>query len=109
MPDQPFSQPEPPDTVTEVIAALQADGYRSGFDIRGGKLWCDNCGEPHETAVAVIERVERFEGQSDPDDEAIVFAMVCPRCGGRGTLVAGYGPTADPESLDVVAQLIDRR
>jgi hypothetical protein len=109
MPDQPFSQPEPPDTVTEVIAALQAAGYRSGFDIRAGKLWCDNCGEPHETAAAVIERVERFEGQSDPDDEAIVFAMVCPRCGGRGTLVAGYGPTADPESLDVVALLIDRR
>ena len=109
MADEPFSRPEPLDTVTEVIAALQADGYRSGFDIRDGKLWCDNCGEPHETTLAVIERVERFEGPSDPDDEAIVFAMVCPKCKGRGTLVAGYGPTADPESLDVVAELIDRR
>ena len=53
-------------------------------------------------------RVYRFEGPSDPDEEAVVFALRCPVCGAGGTLVSGYGPSADPELTDHLVMLDER-
>ena len=46
----------------------------------------------------------RFEGQSDPDDEVILFALSEP--GGRkGVYSAQYGPSMPPEDAAVIAKL----
>jgi hypothetical protein len=57
---------------------------------------------------AIVDRVYRFEGQSDPGDEAIVFGLRCGNCGARGSLASGYGPSADPEVLDRLSYLAER-
>jgi len=44
--------------------------------------------------------VYRFEGPSDPDEEAVVYALRCPRCGAQGALVSTYGAGADPALAD---------
>lgn len=97
--DQP---PVAPDTVTEALKILAADDYTGAFDVRGGRVRCHACGDLHEANGAVVERIYRFEGMSDPDDEEIVFGLRCPVCGARGTLVSAYGPNADPEELDAL-------
>jgi hypothetical protein len=45
---------------------------------------------------------------SDPDDEEIVFGLLCPACGARGTLVSAFGPLADPEELAAL-RILGRR
>ena len=46
----------------------------------------------------------RFEGQSDPDDEVILFALSEP--GGRkGVYSAQYGPSMPSEDAAVIAKL----
>ncbi len=57
---------------------------------------------------AEVERVYRFEGPSDPDEEAVVYALRCPICHGGGTLVSGFGPGADPELADRLVMLDGR-
>ena len=98
-----------PDTVSEAVAVLEAEGYAADLYARPEGIRCGACGRDHNPAAAEIHRIFRFEGTSDPGDEAIVVGLVCPACGSRGVLVAAYGPTADPEVADVVAQLEDRR
>ena len=98
-----------PDTVTEAVALLRQQGFTTDLYARAEGVHCGACGHDHNPAVAEIHTVHRFEGASDPDDEAIVVGLVCPACGTRGVLVAAYGPTADPDVADVVAQLEDRR
>jgi hypothetical protein len=56
----------------------------------------------------LVERVYRFEGPSDPADEAIVLGVCCPKCGARGIIVSAFGPDADPEVLGAVAMLASR-
>jgi hypothetical protein len=104
-----LDRPAPPTTVTEAVAQLEADGY--GEDLRwgeGGRLACHSCGASHATDIVEVDRVLRFEGPSDPADEAIVLALRCPACGARGALVSAFGPDADPELAEAFAYLASR-
>jgi hypothetical protein len=88
-----------PDTVTDAIRLLHEDGYTEDFNLARGSLDCGACDAAHGPAVGIIERQYRFEGPSNPDDEAVVFGVHCPSCGAKGVLVSAYGPAADPEDL----------
>ena len=59
--------------------------------------------------LAQVDHVYRYEGPSDPDEEAIVLALSCPVCGAKGTLVSGYGPATDPDDIDLIVALDDDR
>jgi hypothetical protein len=99
--------PAAPDTVTEALAILEAEGYTHSFVVRDGVVRCSVCGADHEATSAIVERIYRFEGASDPDYEDIVFGLRCPACDARGTLVSAFGPNADPEELDALRILGD--
>jgi hypothetical protein len=97
------SRTDPP-TVVEEIAALRDRGYDADYGVTSdGRLRCLN-GHIHPS-VAVIESTARFEGSSNPDDQAIVFGIRCATCDLRGVLVAAYGPTASAEEAAVVTAL----
>jgi hypothetical protein len=97
-----------PDTVTEALRLLADEGYTESFDVDKGVARCHGCGDVHEPEGAVVERIFRFEGMSDPDDEEIVFGLRCPACGARGTLVSAFGPLADPDELAAL-RILGRR
>jgi hypothetical protein len=56
----------------------------------------------------VIREHRRFEGASDPDDMAIVYAIEAED-GTRGTLVDGYGVYADPAVSAFLSKVPTRR
>jgi hypothetical protein len=92
--------------VVEEINALRACGYTGDFSVtRDGHLQCNPYGHTHRSEDGVIESTARFEGASNPDDQAIVFGLRCGTCGVRGILVAAYGPTATGEEAAVVTAL----
>jgi hypothetical protein len=97
--------PDAPDTVTEAVATLEAAGYTSPFQQTGGALVCIACGAPHPLESGVVDRFYRFEGPSDPGDEAIVLAVRCGTCGAQGTLVSAFGPDADPDAFEHLARI----
>lgn len=86
-----------PTTVTEAVAGLRALGYVAEFELVGGRFEIDSGELTCAVDAAVVDRLYRFEGPSDPGDEMIVFALVDPASGTRGTLAAAFGPFADPE------------
>jgi hypothetical protein len=93
-------------SVVEEIAALRTRGYTADFSVTSdGQLRCDACGRPHRPSGAAIETTARFEGASNPDDQAVVFGLRCDGCGRRGVLVAAYGPAASAEEAAVVTSL----
>lgn len=94
-----------PETVTEALALLADDGYTEDFNLHAGAAHCPRCGSAHDLANSVVERQHRFEGNSDPGDEAIVLGLRCPACGARGVIVSAYGPDADPELLTQLGRL----
>jgi len=97
-------------TVVEEINSLRQRGYTADFRVTNdGQLRCDPCGHSVEPKDAVIESTARFEGASNPDDQAIVFGLHCETCGLRGVLVAAYGPTATAQEATVLTTLTAQR
>lgn len=70
-------------------------------------IHCNACSEKHAVQQLVIGQIFRFEGPTDPGDEAIVLGVSCPTCGAKGIVVSAYGPDADPELLALVRNLND--
>jgi hypothetical protein len=99
---------EAPDTVTEALDVLRADGYTADFELIGGELRSDPARPACAVADAVLERRYRFEGNSDPGDEMVVFGLHDPITGVRGTLASAFGPAADPALADHLSELTAR-
>lgn len=95
-----------PPSVVEELLTLRARGYVVDFSVSPqGQLRCHDCDCTFAPSSAVIESTARFEGASNPDDQAVVFGLRCDECGGRGVLVAAYGPTATAEEAAVLTEL----
>jgi hypothetical protein len=99
---------EAPSTVSEAVTVLASEGYGEDLHLDGGQLACTACGTSHPTNIVEVDRVLRFEGPSDPGDEAIVLALRCPACGTKGSLVSAFGPDADPELAEAFVYLSSR-
>lgn len=94
-----------PISVLEAVTLLEAEGFGAPFRITDGGLRCGACATEHVADTADVVGVYRFEGPSDPDEQAIVYALRCPVCGSGGTLVSAYGPGADPAIADRLVML----
>jgi predicted metal-dependent HD superfamily phosphohydrolase len=97
-----------PDTVVDALARLRELGYTAEAEVQGQSLRCGGCGTEAELTGLVADHVYRFEGMSNPDDEAIVIGVTCPACEAKGVLVSAYGPAADPEELAGVRMVAER-
>jgi hypothetical protein len=95
-------------TVTDAVALLGREGYGDDLHLDGEGLDCRSCGTSHPADLVEVDRVFRFEGPSDPADEAIVLGLHCPACGARGSLVSAFGPDADPALADAFVYLAAR-
>ena len=93
------------DTVSDAVRRLQAEGYSGNwYATPDGNLQCDQTGEVADLSNVQIDYVLRFEGQSDPGDEVILFALRAPS-GARGIYSAAFGANTPPEDSAVIARL----
>lgn len=97
------------ETMQEALARLAAAGYTGSFTVRDSQLVCPACGHLHAPESAVVHEIVRFEGASDPDDEAALFALECPVCEVRGTWLVAYGPSMTADEAAVAPKLRDGR
>jgi hypothetical protein len=104
MTTDPTTEPAP-ETVTDAVRFLQGEGYTANVTVDGELIRCASCGSDYRVGEVVAAHTFRFEGPSDPGDEAIVLGVEIPSCGAKGIIVSAYGPDADPELSAVVAAL----
>src|SRR5262245_27863546 len=91
-------------TLARAIEDLARQGYTEQFYVADGRLRSAKRAAALSTDDAVIRQHRRFEGVSDPDDMAIVYAI--ETAGGvRGTLVDAFGVYADPNVGAVIARI----
>ena len=93
------------ETVTDALTRLRTDGYTADFYATDqGELTCQGCDQQMNPTDAQVDHTVRFEGDSNPDDQDIVFAIQFA-CGCKGTYSAAYGPATAPDDVAVLQQL----
>lgn len=97
-----------PETVVDALNLLRSEGYDTEYRLADGHLACDDPDAACAVGDAVVERLFRFEGPSDPGDEMVVFGLRDPATGRRGVLASAFGPAADPDVLDHLVGLASR-
>lgn len=82
------------------------DGYKEDFKVNEeGLCWLQKNTIYNPNEVHIVNFF-RFEGNSDPDDNAILYVIETDD-GAKGTLVDGYGIYADPQVEEFIKNVED--
>ncbi|HLP12372.1 MAG TPA: hypothetical protein VK177_10610 [Flavobacteriales bacterium] len=93
-------------TVTEAIHELRKQGFTRDFNLEENCIVCHP--EKFNPDDFEIVDVYRYEGNTDPADEATVYAIES-KSGIKGILVSGYGTSADSMSAAMLSKLRIRK
>lgn len=93
------------ETLVDATNDLFKRGYTANLILDGDTI-DDNEQGIHMTADEFeIDEFYRFEGQSNPDDMSIVYAVSSAKYNLKGVLVNAYGTYADNSSSAIAAKL----
>ncbi|WP_417876583.1 hypothetical protein [Winogradskyella sediminis] len=80
----------------DYIKIYESKGYTSGFHFKEGKLYGNDSSQSYTPEQLQIVAEHRYEGMSNPSDMSILYVIETDS-GVKGTMLVGFGPTADLE------------
>jgi hypothetical protein len=83
-------------TLGEAVESLRQRGFSENFELLSKTFQAVNSGKTFTPGELTIVEHHRFEGVSDPDDMAVLYAIEAAD-GTRGTIADAFGPQANPE------------
>lgn len=92
-------------TLSETLNDLKAKGYTYDFNLNKTCLECQGGEIKLYPDEFLVDQVFRFEGDTDPGDAAILYAISAPERKIKGTLVDGYGVYASDASAEMINKL----
>jgi len=99
---------EPMTTISEVLNKLTADGYTVDLNLKNDETIYHGNILLKDPDAFVIDKHYRFEGVSDPEDEAVVYAISSAKYNIKGVLVNGYGPSSDSLTDQMIGVLKEK-
>lgn len=83
----------------QVMNTLRDRGYKLDFNMSGdGRVLCSSTNRKYRPEEVFIDKVYRFEGDSDPGDMSVMYA-IHSTYGDKGLYVDGYGANAGQEGM----------
>ena len=95
-------------TLSEILNKLKNEGYTVDFNLSENCLICAGHSLEISPDDFVVDRHFRFEGDTDPGDEAIVYAISSDKNNIKGTLVNAYGVYSDDMTDQMVKILSEK-
>ncbi|MEO6187557.1 MAG: phosphoribosylpyrophosphate synthetase [Ginsengibacter sp.] len=93
------------DTVSLALNSLKERGYTRDFNIAFDQLICAETNQCLNPGQFEITEVYRFEGASNPSDEAVVYAVESKDGKMKGAFVSAFGTYAEPISNEMMGKL----
>ncbi len=93
------------DTVVAALNGLKARGFTHDFNIDFNNIICAEkniCLNPDEFEIT---GVYRFEGETNPSDEDVVYSVESKDGEIKGTITSAFGMYADSISNDMIQKL----
>ena len=93
------------ETLIEAIDALRKEGYTEDFNLQA------NCLDCREGSIQLfhddfhVDKYFRFEGETNPSDESVLYAISSEKHGVKGILVNAFGIYSEPIADELMAKL----
>ncbi|MBS1773836.1 MAG: phosphoribosylpyrophosphate synthetase [Bacteroidetes bacterium] len=94
------------DTLSEAIETLRKEGYTEDLNLQQDCIECYAGSKKIFHDEFIIDKFYRFEGDSDPADEATLYAISSPKHNIKGLLVNGAGIYTQ-ELTDEMLKMLD--
>ena len=92
-------------TLSQAINKLKLEeGYEHDFNLLDEEIELKSEDETFGVEDFDVDKVLRFEGMSNPDDNAILYAITTSK-GYKGVLVDGYGVSSGQVSKEMTKKL----
>ncbi len=92
-------------TLSQAINKLKLEeGYEHDFNLLDEQIEIKSTNESYGIEEFDVDKVLRFEGMSNPDDNAILYAITTTN-GRKGVLVDGYGISSGQVSEEMMKKL----
>lgn len=93
-------------TLSECLNNAIKDGYVENFKVGGNRLMTEDEKKHFTPSEVGIPNFYRFEGYSDPDDNAILY-LIETTDGTLGTIIDSYGREANPDIANFIRDVQD--
>lgn len=90
------------DNVSQAINGLKSRGYTMDFNLAENCIICNN--EKFNPEDFEIIEFHRFEGETNPSDESVVYAIES-KTGLKGVLVNAFGIYSEPMSDAILSKI----
>jgi hypothetical protein len=88
--------------LSEAIHDLENQGYTENLTLKVDHFESNSGENKIYTQDFDVDKVIRFENTSDPDDQAILYAIRSDNKGLKGLYVEGYGINQDEQSKEII-------
>ena len=95
-------------TLSAILNRLKAAGYTEDFNLDEAYPAGKRSAIRRPPEEFVIDQHFRFEGNSDPDNEAVVYAISSDKFKLKGTLVNGYGISSNAAAAELLKALMEK-
>ena len=92
-------------TLSETMNELRKEGYTEDFNLQQNCLVCRNGHFKVFADEFKVDKFFRFEGESNPDDAAILYAISSDKNELKGVLVNAYGIYSEPITDEMIQKL----
>ncbi len=92
------------ETLSEALAGLAKRGFVNDFNLKPDCIECKELGLQFKPLDFEIVEFYRFEGNSDPGDEEVVYAVES-KDGTKGVLVDAFGTYSGELSSEILDKL----
>lgn len=92
------------ESMVDALSDLRKRGYEADFETETACLYCSDLDIRLNPEAFHVDEVYRFESDSTPDDNSILFA-ISSTTGLKGTLVDAYGVYSEYLNFDMVKKL----
>lgn len=93
------------DTMVDAINGLRERGFSIDFNIAFDKLICNDNKHILQPKDFEITEMYRFEGDSDPGDENVVYGIQSKHGSLMGIITSAYGLYAEAASTEMLKKL----
>ncbi|MEP7321239.1 MAG: phosphoribosylpyrophosphate synthetase [Saprospiraceae bacterium] len=93
------------ETLSETMTYLREQGYTEDFNLKQDCIECLDGKYKILIDEFNIDQVYRFEGDTDPADESILYAISASKFNLKGVLVHGYGIYNDTTTSEMTEKL----
>ena len=93
------------DTLSLAMNSLKDRGYTEDFNLKQNCIECRDGEYKLFHNDFEIDEIHRFEGETNPSDSSILYAVSSPKYQLKGVLVNGYGIYTEPLTDEMTRKL----